>query len=277
MADQKLSPFLVNISQHGESRRTAMFGKLLRPVREFLASEEFHVKSSSVWHARLYLYWLKTGGQNREGYQENWCHYWRVVLLYALRRWLFTEEILWDGIKRGKLLIWFLIGFWGALIFFEDFWSRVVMAVSYVLLMAAIYGFPPFLDRFVRRRSVRSLWVWSFFLAAMVGYIWAVVLWPLSAVIIPGAFVGVFVAMKVVAGLKEWWPRRHRRRINRQAPAQEPAERRVNAFLQNIVGTTQFVGQFFVARKRRICPYVAFDFDLEQFIKKQQPTAVGVA
>lgn len=54
----------------------------------FGAEGELWEVSPNAWHYRLYRYWQNTGGRNRYRYQENFCHYFRVVFLWAPLRWV---------------------------------------------------------------------------------------------------------------------------------------------------------------------------------------------
>ncbi len=62
--------------------------------------------STSSWHYRWYQYWEDKGGYNGWHYQENLCHYMRVLLLWAPRRWFIHASTL-----RGWVRPW--------LVFFE--------------------------------------------------------------------------------------------------------------------------------------------------------------
>lgn len=48
--------------------------------------------STDSRHFKLYKLWRDRGGANPNGYRENFCHYWRVVVLWApLRYFLYTQ------------------------------------------------------------------------------------------------------------------------------------------------------------------------------------------
>lgn len=50
------------------------------------------VVSQDSWHYKLYKTWLDYGGSNPSSYKENLCHYWRVVIFWALARWFVNRE-----------------------------------------------------------------------------------------------------------------------------------------------------------------------------------------
>lgn len=57
------------------------------------------VISTNSWHYRWYTYWLAQGRGISERYQENLCHYVRVLLFWAPMTWL-DQHTSWDW---GKL------------------------------------------------------------------------------------------------------------------------------------------------------------------------------
>ena len=52
---------------------------------------------------RIYSYWLKMGGGNRPGYQENFCHFCRVLLVWAPLKFFLSQKIVW--IVRPWMLV----------------------------------------------------------------------------------------------------------------------------------------------------------------------------
>lgn len=56
------------------------------------------IKTDS-WHYRWYAYWLERGRGNKPHYQENLCHYVRVLLFWAPMTWL---DQTYDAAARSK-------------------------------------------------------------------------------------------------------------------------------------------------------------------------------
>ena len=63
-----------------------------------------HIHTDS-WHYRLYAYWLRLSGGNKPGYQENLCHYMRVLVLWAPARWVRESEAHIPNRVIGLLLV----------------------------------------------------------------------------------------------------------------------------------------------------------------------------
>ena len=53
------------------------------------------VLSEDSWHVKVYRFWQKHGELKtaKNGYQENLCHYWRVVMFWAPINWFFDYQI----------------------------------------------------------------------------------------------------------------------------------------------------------------------------------------
>jgi len=66
-------------------------------VTEFFSGEL--TISESSWHHRWYRYWQKKGGQIGPKYVENLCHYVRVLVFWAPRRWFFHAQTM-QGLLR---------------------------------------------------------------------------------------------------------------------------------------------------------------------------------
>lgn len=77
------------------------------------------------WHYRWYAYWLKEGRGTTPSYQENLCHYVRVLLFWAPVTWI-DQHTTWDWGKlseRATLALLFLF---------------IVGACGYALIVAAV-------------------------------------------------------------------------------------------------------------------------------------------
>lgn len=240
------------------ARRFIEFGK------GFLSPKEFHVKDPSLWHAKLYLYWLATGGMNGPGYKENFCHYWRVVLLWAPRRW-FSHSV------AGRV----------TRIAASIFWQAMWPARKLLVLM-----WQPFAP------GVRRLGGWFSEHADLVGRIWvcaialevlvvigvlayAIYKQPLLFAIILGAFVALVVV--IVMAIIACQYVQERRLEHRRFMPEATIRREEASFLDNVSGTVQLVAQFAIARKRRICPFVTFDFNVDELVRlRTRGTSVAV-
>ncbi len=62
-------------------------------VRNIIMREELDWSDPSAPGRRWYLYWWLTGGENKPGTEEESCHYLRVVLFHALRRYLWRARM----------------------------------------------------------------------------------------------------------------------------------------------------------------------------------------
>lgn len=67
------------------------------------------------WHYRLYMAWLRAKDPRRKP-QLNFCHYWRVVLVFALPR-LLWSRVVWPQIMRLRNTFWvYQVGVLGGLL-----------------------------------------------------------------------------------------------------------------------------------------------------------------
>jgi len=253
-----------------------MFGKFLRASKEFFSTDVFHVKNPSIWHAQFYLYWLKKGGQNKVGYRENWCHYWRVVLFHAPRRWLFTEASLWGTLPHWLAMsvsLYFLV----RVLIFGIPVPRAILAGLISLPIIAVLVFAGRMskkftewtkDRLVERGHAVDVWgeragnaVGVLVIIAVLAYVvWAAIQWPLWFGIGVGVIVGIILAAilvtTAVAWMGYWW---------RGDDSLGHSTQR-NVILDNVTGTARFL-QFLIVWKRKSCPYVAFDFDPQAHLR----------
>ena len=61
------------------------------------------------WHYRWYMYWLAHGRGVVPGYQENLCHYIRVLLFWAPGTWI-DQHSYWDWEKLSKRVALSVLG-----------------------------------------------------------------------------------------------------------------------------------------------------------------------
>lgn len=255
----------------------AMFGKVLRAGKEFFATDTFHVKNPSVWHAKFYLYWLKHGGQNKANYKENWCHYWRVVLLYTPRKWIFAEEVLWKFVPHWVIALSFLIFFLNVLVFSRSIPSATIDTVGLLFIWSAMAFALHVGERSIKWTGSRleqrgyNVDAWGNRLGTVVGIFFLLMLlglagfaafqWPIRFALGVGALFGLIAVLALgytaVVRVQDW---RYERRFHRDST-------RRNVVLDNIVGTIRFFAQFVIKPKRKVCPYVEFDFDPRAHLK----------
>jgi hypothetical protein len=67
-----------------------------------------------TWHARVYEYWRTRAEFNIDGYQENLCHYWRAVVIWAPLAWILTTNVtkrlpLWVVLLAAELVAIFTV------------------------------------------------------------------------------------------------------------------------------------------------------------------------
>ena len=243
-------------------------------------TKEFHVSSPHSWHAKLYIYWLN-GGKNKPGYQENFCHYWRVALIYAPLIWLLTQKV------GGTLPPMVLIAWYGAVIAMISFITAHSMllnigiaSVLMVFLVAVLVGI-----RFLATQTITSLKKRFPTLADRAGNVFAIgISMALIGAILSGLIAGAMHSLlwtglgiaTLLAGvslgtaalqIKKWWVAR--RCFNRASkPKRESASH--NVILSNVAETARFFGQIVIAKKQSVCPGVVFDFNLKSFLKEEK-------
>lgn len=266
-----------------------MFG-FIKFATAFLFPEEFHVKDPSLWHVKFYLYWRRRGGKNKEESRENWCHYWRVVLLHAPRRWVFERKILW-----GTTFPVFVIGFFSYpfvvnRFFLESDSESVVSNLVLGLVILLLWVTFVFVGRGVGRllEGAQSLLrergyridTWTgvylpnvvgvlFWLCTLALLVWVGIRWPIQFGLAAGSLLGLVLVVVAIVLAREWWLDQRSRR-HPFAP-QYFEQSGISQVLNNLSGTVQFVGQFVITRKRKRCPYAEFDFNVEELLKKQVP------
>lgn len=94
----------------------------------------------SAWYHQIYLWWLAHGGQVREGYRENLCHYMRVILIWAPLLWFFKTPV-WGKIQPWMMaeaiivtgLVWWANQMWPSWV-----WAALFAAMI-ILLLYGLY------------------------------------------------------------------------------------------------------------------------------------------
>lgn len=237
--------------------------------------------STQSRHFRLYQMWRDFGGANPKGYRENFCHYWRVVVLWAPLRWFlyktfFDMEVVRPASITGAALV-ALAATVMAIIWPMGFLTLIFYTFLLSLGMATLFGLlylgetysdeiGDFLAKIFRPigkvlkpifRPVVAAFDW-FFLSTPVWKVvtpWSVVvaiavvtafiLFPGPMFIITGVLIGGGLAWAAIAltaeAISDWYYSHRRRK------AQRPD------------GIVRLTGLYMVSKKHGICPYVEFD------------------
>lgn len=113
-----------------------MFNRL-----EAFFSGEVMVDQDS-WHYATYNWWRKHSRGNRPGYRENFCHYVRVILIWAPLLWLFKVPLF----KRVRPWMIFTPGFiagitvHGAMVNPKTTWNIWQVVLALLLVVALIFA-----------------------------------------------------------------------------------------------------------------------------------------
>lgn len=73
-------------------------------VRNFFSGEVSVAENS--WHYRIYSWWVNHDGGNTWGYKENFCHYCRVVLIWAPWRWVVYDLFKSSPVRLLTAIFW---------------------------------------------------------------------------------------------------------------------------------------------------------------------------
>ncbi len=90
---------------------------------------------TTAWHYRVYSYWARYSPTYRAAYQENLCHYVRVLLFWAPTIWLNRRTKAWHNRMRILLGVGIVL-FYAALIVL----LMVALGVEYPIPFALAWG-----------------------------------------------------------------------------------------------------------------------------------------
>ncbi|MEK7611264.1 MAG: hypothetical protein AAB486_02700 [Patescibacteria group bacterium] len=197
----------------------------------------FVLPDANSWLARIYIYGLKKT-YTRVPEQENFCHFWRVILFWAPIEWLYQTQRGWRGLLRPfqvfSLLIFAAALFVLTLIAAEGTGGGFVVLVCYGLV--GIFGATAFWEDELEQRTsglrfgLLFSWVWGSLLLAIV--------------------VLVLLVMAIGHLLKMTFPGRE----SRVKKADKPSK------------TWEFVGRLIAQLHERVCPPVIFEFNLYEAV-----------
>ncbi len=194
----------------------------------------FVLPDARSWLARIYVYWLKVTN-SRIPRQENFCHFWRVILIWAPLEWLYMTKRGWRGWLRPyeflalipplALYVWLIL-----------FTGKFVVEATAVVVVYGLAGMIGMTAIFQEELDKRDLYLR---LGLYVAWAWG------------AFFLALIVVWFVVMGIGVLWNKRPR------SEPQPPREKKPSE-------TWEFICRLWEQVHPRICPPVEFKFDIWQ-------------
>lgn len=250
-------------------------------IKPFLVGK-MEVRRSS-WHYRMYQYWMKMGGQNDWNYQENLCHYCRVVGLWAPKRWFFHARF-WKVFRPWMValivamlaVVGMAAWIWPSTLVHTLEWIGIAIGVI-VALILLIGGGVIFWDKLKEKSHLiqrYSEWyddkketigniilitiaaLYGLAILSLIGY--AAYKHPIIFGIVVGSLVGLAaIIVACVVCVRQW------QKVHAEADygtIKPPS--RISSFFsaktEGIKEGAKLAGQYIIAKKRRICPFISF-------------------
>lgn len=196
----------------------------------------FVLPDAKSWLARIYVYWLKTTHADIPR-QENFCHFWRVILIWAPLEWLYMTKRGWRGMLRPytvlalALFMGVIAGLALAAGTSVGVWEMIVW-MAYGLI--GVFGAAAFYEEELDAHDGNLRW------GLMCSGFWGVLL------------LGIVGVVLAAMSCDEWWKKRSRSSKPARKPKREKRPSETAEFIWRLLGQIH----------ARICPPVEFDFDL---------------
>lgn len=214
-----------------------------------MAVKPFVLPDAESFVARVYIYWLKTTGAEIPG-RENFCHFWRVVLLWAPLEWISTTKRGWRGILRPLQLLALLplVLFEWLVIFSSETHVLSVELIGYAIyaLVGIIFTNLWFFEELEGGKKVGTARILVTF-----GSFWGGLLLVLAMIVGSVYLFWTKIGQPLGKGISAAFPKRSKK-IKRGPSV-----------------TGEFFRRVFNQAHDRVCPPVLFDFDLHRAVGRE--------
>lgn len=238
-----------------------------------ITSDELNV-NENAWHYRFYQWWQSNGGHNKPAYRENLCHYMRVVLLWVPLFWSVKTRY-----RFGMRPVYpVMIGLWSGIYYLlpdslHAFWVILSLVSTFYIGIFFLFRKKEAIDRFIDKISPPLILIWEsgldkafawFFKKKywhirpfMVATILLLAVWgmyyPFTVLKLFGILGATTGAGAALVGILLLAFEISDKRKERRKKAQPNY---YNFSYQKSTSSVKLAGQFVMAKKRKICPFI---------------------